>query len=58
MMPGMGGLQAKALKWISIKWASQRAFAKFFMENDNEWDNTKFFIVKRLKKGYFEFWCP
>ena len=46
----------QTLKWISIKWASQKAFARFFMaENNNQWDNDKFTIVKRIKKGFFEF---
>ena len=22
-----------------------------------EWDNERFLIVKRIKKGFFEFWC-
>lgn len=45
------------MKWISVKWASEKAFARFFVENENEWSNSKFLIAKRLKKGYFEFWC-
>ena len=51
------GERKQQLKWISVKWASQKMFAKFFKENDNKWDNDKFFLVKRLKKGYFEFLC-
>ena len=54
---GRGGAP-QTLKWISIEWASQKAFARFFMaENNNQWDNDKFTIVKRIKKGFFEFWC-
>ena len=26
-------------------------------ENNGQWDNDKFTIVKRIKKGFFEFWC-
>lgn len=26
-------------------------------DNKGNWDNEYFFMVKRLKKGFFEFWC-
>jgi hypothetical protein len=43
-------------KWVSVKWASEKAFANFFCsENGNEWNSDKFFIVKREKAAYFEF---
>lgn len=56
--------QPNKLKWISVKWASEKAFAHFFCsENNYQWsnekgnDNNKFFIVKREKAAYFEFEC-
>lgn len=59
MIPQFPGItNQETLKWISVKWASQKAFARFFYENnEQEWDNDRFLIVKRIKKGFFEFWC-
>lgn len=40
-MPAPGGMGRAAgggqttLKWISIKWASQKAFARFFLQENN-----------------------
>ena len=51
-----GTTGAPQLKWISVKWASEKAFAKMFIqENKEKWNGDKFFIMQRVKAGYFEF---
>ena len=53
-MPPNGG----ALKWIQVKWASEKSFAEIFtVENKKQWNGDKFFMLKREKGGYFEFEC-
>lgn len=57
-MQPIPGMPQQQLKWISVKWASQKAFSRFFLEhNKGEWDGPKYQIEKRTKKGFFEFWC-
>ena len=49
---------SQTLKWITVKWASHQTFARIFcVENQKSWDNEKYTIVKRTKKGFFQFRC-
>lgn len=45
-------------KLIQVKWASEKSFSEIYtIENRNQWNGEKFFMLKRVKGAYFEFEC-